>query len=235
MIDTSRKLRPRIKSWEIIRKAGDDNSILEDESCHYDGDCEGDDDITNEIHLEVENKEQDTNDGGVHDDEGWITPSNIKYHRLRNNENIPASQCRDGSVLVACITADFAMQNTLRHIGLSVMGVDGKLIWQIRTFILRCYACFKTTSDMAKLFCPNCGNKTLKRVSVTVNPDGTQKIWINYKKPINTRGMIFSLPKPRGGQHARNPILVADQKEVRLFSSKMSKKKVNPLHEDYDP
>lgn len=45
----------------------------------------------------------------------------------------------------------------------------------------------------------------------------------------------YSLPMPKGGKHGRNPILVEDQREAKRFSSKMSKKKLNPLHEDYNP
>ena len=48
--------------------------------------------------------------------------------------------------------------------------------------IKRCYACFKTVPDVSKEFCPKCGNKTLKRVSVTLNADGSTKIHISGKK-----------------------------------------------------
>ncbi|KAG0719138.1 RNA-binding protein NOB1 [Chionoecetes opilio] len=114
------------------------------------------------------------------------------------------------------------------------MGVDGRLIKQLKTYILRCHACFRTTSIMEKIFCPHCGNKTLKKVSVTLEPDGTQRIWINTKRPISKRGTKFSLPTPKGGKHGRNPLLVADQREAKKYSSRMSKKK-NPMHEDYNP
>ena len=39
----------------------------------------------------------------------------------------------------------------MKHIGLAVMGVDGRLIRQLKTYILRCYACFRTTSIMDKV------------------------------------------------------------------------------------
>lgn len=51
-----------------------------------------------------------------------------------------------------------------------------KVIKQIRTYILRCYACYKTTSIMTKIFCPKCGNKTLKRVSVSLDENGQQVV-----------------------------------------------------------
>ena len=36
-----------------------------------------------------------------------------------------------------------SLQNVLLQIGLRVLGVDGKLIRQMRTYVLRCHACFK--------------------------------------------------------------------------------------------
>ncbi|KAK8726375.1 hypothetical protein OTU49_010236 [Cherax quadricarinatus] len=181
-----------------------------------------------------EHEEDNDNLDDGSDDEGWITPSNIKKHKIKNSDFVNADELQD-DVQVACITADFAVQNVLKHIGLPIIGVDGKFIRHLRTYILRCYACFRTTSVMTKIFCPHCGNKTLKKASVTVNPDGTQKIWINTKRPINIKGTKYSLPTPKGGKHGRNPILVEDQREAKRFSSKMSWNKINPLHEDYNP
>lgn len=213
---------------EEFRSGNSDEECLSESDRNEDGVC-FDHDENDNVDVSFDHNEDDD------DDEGWITPCNVKRYKLKE-KNLPAKEEeQDKNVLVACVTSDFAVQNVLKHIGLSVMGVEGKIIREIKTFTLRCHACFKLCSDMTKIFCPKCGNKTLKRVAVKINPDGTQKVWINFKKPINTRGMIFTLPKPRGGQHARNPILVADQKEARQFSSKMSKKKINPLHEDYDP
>lgn len=184
---------------------------------------------------ENEEDKEDTDDDD--DGGGWITCENIKKHKGKRNifGHVEEEVEEEKDVQVACITGDFSMQNVLKHIGLSVMGVDGRLIKQLKTYILRCHACFRTTSIMDKIFCPHCGNKTLKKVSVTLDPDGTQRIWINTKRPINKKGMKYSLPTPKGGKHGRNPILVADQREAKKSSSKMSRKKINPLHEDYNP
>lgn len=51
-----------------------------------------------------------------------------------------------------------------------------QVIRETKTWILRCYACFHTTPRMDKKFCPKCGNKTLKRVSVTVDSEGKQQV-----------------------------------------------------------
>lgn len=89
---------------------------------------------------------------------------------------------------VACLTMDFAMQNVLMQMGLNVVALDGRVIKQMRTFIFRCYACFKTTSVMTKIFCPHCGNKTLKKVEVTLDENGKQQIHINFRRPLSAKG-----------------------------------------------
>ena len=60
--------------------------------------------------------------------------------------------------------------------GLNMLGTNGMVITETKTWILRCYGCFKTTPIMEKKFCPKCGNKTLKRVSVTLNRYNTLKL-----------------------------------------------------------
>lgn len=73
-----------------------------------------------------------------------------------------------------------------------MLSADGRQIQQLRSFILRCYACFKTTSIMTKVFCPNCGNKTLKKVAVSLKEDGTQVIHISSRKRLSARGKRVS-------------------------------------------
>ena len=117
--------------------------------------------------------------------------------------------------------------------GLHVASPTGQLIRETKTWILRCYACFHTTPHVEKKFCPKCGNKTLKRVSVTVNADGSQKIHISTRRPLNPQGKKFSLPKPHGGKHAVNPVMCEDQQFARQHKTKMARAKTNPLDPDY--
>ena len=95
------------------------------------------------------------------------------------------------------------------------------------------FHCFFTTPIMEKKFCPRCGYPTLKRVSVTLNEDGSQQIHISTRRPINTRGMKYSLPAPKGGKHAWNPRLTEDQREPQQRLSKKSMQRNNPMGEDY--
>nr|CAD7602840.1 unnamed protein product [Timema genevievae] len=123
--------------------------------------------------------------------------------------------------------------NVMKQLGLNVLSVNGRMIRQLRTFILRCYACFKTTSIMTKIFCPNCGNKTLKKVAVSLKEDGTQQIHINACRPLTARGKRFSLPTPKGGKHANNPILVEDQRIPQQRGTRLARQRNDPLAPDY--
>ncbi|XP_077144644.1 RNA-binding protein NOB1 isoform X2 [Ranitomeya variabilis] len=173
---------------------------------------------------EGKDEEDDDDDGG-----GWITPSNIK--QIQQDMG-----CREApaNVVVGCLTTDFAMQNVLIQMGLHVLSVDGMLIRQTRSYILRCHGCFKTTADMTKLFCPNCGNKTLKKIAVSVNEDGGLHMHFSRNpKVFNTRGMRYSLPAPQGGKHASNPQLVDDQKFPQQRLSNKARSKTDVFNPDY--
>ncbi|XP_033899156.3 RNA-binding protein NOB1-like isoform X2 [Acipenser ruthenus] len=167
--------------------------------------------------------------GGDDDDGGWITPSNLK--QIQQDMGC----CETPSEMqVGCLTTDFAMQNVLIQIGLHVLSVSGMLITQARSYILRCHACFKTTSNMTKVFCPNCGNKTLKKIAVTIKEDGSfQMHFSRNPKVLNPKGMRYSLPKPQGGKHANNPHLVEDQHFPQQRLSRKARQKTNVFDPDY--
>ncbi|XP_025833910.1 RNA-binding protein NOB1 [Agrilus planipennis] len=173
-----------------------------------------------------ENKREDDDDD---DDLGWITPSNIQNAKKQINY----TNTEEKEVTVACMTTDFAMQNVLKQMNLNISALDGRVIKHLRTYILRCYTCFKTTSEMTRIFCPKCGNKTLKRVGVSVDENGKQVIHINARKPLTGRGKKFSLPRIKGGKHSNNPHLVADQPFPDQRPSRLAKTKNNPLDDDY--
>lgn len=173
---------------------------------------------SDEIQAEVED-----------DDSGWITPSNIQVAKKQFNSDLMETK----KVTVACMTTDFAMQNVLKQMNLNVSALDGRLIKQLRTFILRCYTCFKTTSIMTKKFCPKCGNNTLKKVAVSLDKNGQMKIHINPKHPLTARGKKYSLPKIKGGKHPNNPVLVDDQPMPDNRPTRLAKTKNNPLDDDY--
>jgi len=193
---------------EIVEnESSDEGIILEDNDSDKENDVDDDDD----------------------DEEGWITPANLKEKKAAMHGNTED----ESRVEVACITTDFAMQNVLKQIGLNIVGANGMVIKETKTWILRCYSCYRTTPLLDKQFCPKCGNKTLKRVSVTLNDDGSQQIHISTRRALTTRGKKFSLPAPKGGKRAFNPGLFEDQRDAQQRISKKAIAKSNPMDPDY--
>lgn len=171
------------------------------------------------------------------DDEGWITPNNIGkvYQKMGLSKSEGLRETWTDRIPVACMTSDFSIQNCLLQMGLLVVSpVDGLMIKEAKKIALRCHACFKVFHDPSKIkndFCPHCGNKdTLKRVQYVIDKDGTKRVLINFKRPIKVKGTNQQIPRPRGGKHANNPVLTADQKVRRDKLDKFSvqeKKNVN--------
>lgn len=185
--------------------------------------------VNNEDQTDSASEGENSESGFDDDDEGWITPNNVQKVKKQMNDDF----VEDKSAVVACITTDFAMQNVLKQMKLNVAALDGRMIKQIRTFILRCHTCFKTTSLMEKVFCPKCGNKTLKKVAVSLTENGKQVIHINLRKPLTSRGKKFSLPKFKGGKHSSNPILSEDQPMPQQRPTRQARMKNNPMDPDY--
>ncbi|XP_060734836.1 RNA-binding protein NOB1 isoform X1 [Tachysurus vachellii] len=176
----------------------------------------------------VEEREAEDEDGDE-DGGGWITPSNIKQIQMD-----AAEWCPPENVSVGCLTTDFAMQNVLIQIGLKVLSVNGMLIKHTRNYILRCHACFKTTTNMNKAFCPHCGNNTLKKVAVTLGQDGSTRMhFSNNPKVLNPRGKRYAVPLPQGGKHSSNPHLVDDQRFPQQRLSRKARVKTDVFDPDY--
>lgn len=172
-------------------------------------------------------------------DDDWITPDNIEevFDKMgiekRASVTITNSDL-DDRVTVACMTSDFSIQNCLLQMGLLVVSpIDGLMIKEAKKIVLRCHACFKVFHDPSKVknkFCPHCGNlDTLKRVHYVIDQDGTKRVLINYKRPIKVKGTNQQLPRPRGGKHANNPILTADQKVHQVRAPKRETRIDRPM------
>jgi RNA-binding protein NOB1 len=97
------------------------------------------------------------------DSEGeWITPENVSLHKARAlgltpSENGSVKGKNKAIIPVGCITADFAMQNTLLQMDLSLVGMEGKRIQKVKTWVLRCHACFKCVRHIPGKF--SCSSK----------------------------------------------------------------------------
>ncbi|KIK67798.1 hypothetical protein GYMLUDRAFT_190553 [Collybiopsis luxurians FD-317 M1] len=161
------------------------------------------------------------------DGEGeWITPTNVSLHKSRALDLLPnqgKGKQKEEYVDVGCMTADFAMQNVLMQMGLNLVGTEGKRIQRVKTWVLRCHACFKICKDSSKQFCPSCGNPSLLRASVTIaspNASSDAPVMQVHLKPnfqYRIRGTKYSIPAPKPGSAKHGPgeglILREDQLE----------------------
>ena len=183
--------------------------------------------------------------------EGWITPSNFKKQQAKDIDSSSVALTENKIMQVATVTTDFAMQNVLLQMGLNLLSSTIKQVRHIKTFVLRCHACFEKTKDMSKQFCPRCGKPTLTRVSCSTNAKGEFRIHLKKNMQWNHRGDRFSIPKPvsgaangkagqgKGGGKGgwgQELILAEDQKEyVRAMSGQSRRKEKNLMDEDYLP
>ncbi|SLM37859.1 Nin one binding (NOB1) Zn-ribbon-like [Lasallia pustulata] len=188
---------------------------------------------------------------GSEESEDWITSSNLRKHQAKDSNTSALLVLETGITQVATITTDFAMQNVLLQMNLNLLSTSLQRVRNLKTYILRCHACFDQTKDMTKQFCPRCGKPTLTRVACSTNQHGEFKIHLKKKMQWNTRGDRFSIPKPvsgaangkvgtrKGGGKGgwgQELILAEDQKEyLRSIQGQSRKKEKDLMDEDYLP
>lgn len=179
----------------------------------------------------------------------WITPGNLQKHQTQDTSDAPLV-AGDAQLGVATMTTDYAMQNVLLQMNLHLLSPAMQRIRHARSTVLRCHACFLTTREMDKQFCPRCGQPTLQRVSCSTDADGTFQIHLSTRYQHNKRGDKYSIPKPvagtsngkmRGpgggkGGWGRELVLSEDQKEYQKQIGEFKKGKArDPMDEDFLP
>jgi RNA-binding protein NOB1 len=105
---------------------------------------------------ETEQSDQPLHEDPSDEDDGegeWITPQNVALHKSRALELLPSDggagkkgrrrKEENELVLAGCMTGDFAVQNVLLQMGLTLVGTEGKRIQKVKSWVLRCHACFK--------------------------------------------------------------------------------------------
>ncbi len=185
----------------------------------------------------------------IDDDEGWITPGNIKKVQAKEQNEAGVTPEKGPMVMqAACITADFAMQNVLLRMNLNLLSNSLGRVRTLKTWVLRCHACFNICKDMSKQFCPRCGKPTLMRTSCSTDKDGNFKVHLKKNFQYNHRGDRYSIPKAVGGSSnmrvagggkggwGQELILAGDQKEyaARMERNKRMKDR-DLMDEDYLP
>lgn len=201
------------------------------------GDERNENDTMDEYTIEEGEKLEDgdgeeTLDDNDEDGGGWITPQNLNDMKLKMGVE-EGDELSEANAKCVCLTTDFAMQNVLIQMGLHVISMEGRLIHHVRSYIQKCYGCNKETHDMTRMFCPSCGNNTLRKVAISVDSDGTIQYHYSRKgRNFNIRGTKFSLPQPKGGRHGDDIITCEDQKK-HIRNMPKQKDYSNALDPDY--
>lgn len=141
-------------------------------------------------------------------DKGWVGPSKSK-----KDPSIVAVKETSPSVKVACVSSDFAVQNVLLQMRLKLYSPDGFRIKRLKNWLLRCHACYATTKEMDRKFCPKCGGATLIRTSYSIDTQGQLTLYLRADFQYNNRGTQYSIPMPKSGRNANNLMLREDQAE----------------------
>ncbi|KAE8449604.1 hypothetical protein EG329_007934 [Mollisiaceae sp. DMI_Dod_QoI] len=193
---------------------------------------------------EVQESETEDSDGGE-----WITPSNLKKHQEKDSNTSMNPEEKTKTMQVATLTSDYAMQNVLLRMNLNLLSPKLMRVRELKTWVLRCHACFYICKELTKQFCPRCGKPSLMRASCSTDKNGNFKIHLKKNMQWNTRGNVYSIPKPvagtsngklvsGGGQGGwgQGLILAEDQKEyVQAMTGARRKKEKDLMDEDYLP
>lgn len=168
------------------------------------------------------------------DGENWINERNVQTHRAMGTGSsfgggkgmaFQPNAIANNTMKVACITTDFTMQNVCLQMNLGLCSLDGMAIKSVRQWVLRCGACFKVHYDMERLFCSKCGSSFMQRIAASIDrKSGELKLHLRKNYQPNTRGMIYSLPKP--GQQSRfegEVLLREDQLKSGIWRQKVVK------------
>jgi RNA-binding protein NOB1 len=147
------------------------------------------------------------------DEDGWITEESLNSRRNPHNQPKRIHQqdldetVSDDTVKVSCITADFAMQNVLVQMGLQVLAPNGRMITNIKSFVMRCHACYYIIENSANTrstitqFCPSCGNPSLIKTTIGIDAKtGERVLYLKSNFQYRVRGTVYSIPKPKGGR-----------------------------------
>ncbi|POR39771.1 20S-pre-rRNA D-site endonuclease nob1 [Tolypocladium paradoxum] len=185
------------------------------------------------------------------DEDGWITPSNVKKHQAKDGGTAIPAQPAQKTLQAAILTSDYAMENVALRMNLNLVTPSLARITHLKNWVLRCHGCFQVTKDMGKQFCPSCGQPTLTRTSCTTDEHGNFRVHLKRNYQWNNRGNVYSVPKPvHGSANGRLPknagggkggwgrdlILAEDQKEyLRASDEQRRARKKDLMDEDRLP
>ena len=175
------------------------------------------------------------------DDLPWITVENLK-EKQATEESSKFSYAPDASVLVSCVTTDYAMQSVLMQMNMRLLGVDGMVMKSVKQWVLRCSGCFTVHREMGRQFCLKCGNTSLVRLIAIVDAQGQTRVLPERGAPArvrstNTRGTKFAMPMPQAGRAGAQNLILAEDQHLEAVEKKRRqgrKKGVDVFDADYD-
>lgn len=196
-----------------------------------------------QIPTENEDEPESDSDGG-----GWITPGNLKKKQAEDASASTKQTPEPKTMQVAVLTSDFAMQNVILQMNLNLLSPTMARVKHLKTYVMRCHACFNVSKDLSKQFCGRCGQPSLTRVSCSTSANGEFKLHLKKNMQWNSRGDRYSIPKPvHGSSNGRikgggkggwgnDLILAEDQKEYQHAAVLEKRhKERNLMDEDYLP
>lgn len=130
-----------------------DAEDAEEQGEDFDGEEEEGDEQEGDEQEGDEGDESDADSDDSHDSSSsWITPDNVTSHKVKDLGLFtpPAADPTKPPKTImkaAVLTGDFAMQNVALQMGLNVLGSGGKRVREVRTWVLRCHACYKSVSS----------------------------------------------------------------------------------------
>lgn len=205
-------------------------------------------DETTSSKVDSAQNSSESQEGSDSDSDGWITPSNLKKKQAQDAAAATVQTPEPKTMQVAVLTSDFAMQNVILQMNLNLLSPSMTRVKHLRTYVMRCHACFNVSKDLSKQFCPRCGQPSLTRVSCSTNANGEFKLHLKKNMQWNTRGDRYSVPKPvhgsangkiKGGGKdgwGNELILAEDQKEYQSAARAEKRQKERSLmDEDYLP
>jgi len=208
------------------------------------------DDIAKGVQPKVDSAQNSASsqEDSASDSEGWITPSNLKKRQAQDADASTVQTPEPKTMQVGVLTTDFAMQNVILQMNLNLLSRTMTRVKHLKTFVLRCHACFTVSKDMSKQFCQKCGQPSLTRVSCSTNANGEFKLHLKKNMQWNTRGDRYSIPKAvHGSANGRiqgggkggwgnDLVLAEDQKEYqRAARVERRQKERSLMDEDYLP
>ncbi|KAJ2822263.1 20S-pre-rRNA D-site endonuclease nob1 [Coemansia sp. 'formosensis'] len=197
-------------------EVGSDEEFSDNEVASSDNEATADDDEGWQVAGPKAKKKAAVQDNFFKGD--WITPQNVKQKQAVSAMGMKEAHGGNtrGVTKVACVTSDFAMQNVMLKMGISLVTPDGVAINRLSTWVLRCHACFHLTGDMGRQFCPSCGHPTLRRCSVTTGTNGRLQVHLKANYKYNLRGTVYSIPKATGGQHSKRDVITREDDKVYM-------------------